>query len=91
MGDITMQINSGGARSGATALPDHERKYGFIENQSTNILYLRFGEGCTTTNYDISLKACTATADGSGGAIYFEENGLVTIAGTSPSYTAYER
>jgi hypothetical protein len=62
-----------------------------IQNQGTNVLYVKFGTGCTTTNYDLILVSCTAAADGKGG---FYSNtgytGIVSVAGTSPSYTITE-
>lgn len=88
---IQMQINSGGARSGATALPDHNRTIGFIQNVGANPLFVKFGTGCTTSDYDLILKASTGAADGTGASTSFTDNGPVTVAGTSPSYTAWER
>jgi hypothetical protein len=87
---INMQINSGGARSSATALPDHNRALGFIQNVGANPLFVKFGSGCTTVDYDLILKASSIAADGSGASTSFSKNGIVTIAGTSPSYTAWE-
>jgi hypothetical protein len=81
---IQMQTNNGTVRSSATALPDHNRKYGFIQNVSeTNRLYGKIGTGCSTTNYDFYLDP--------GDSCTIEENGIVTIAGTTPQYTAFER
>jgi hypothetical protein len=88
---IQMQANSNGLRTSATALPNHDRNYGYLQNQSVNTLYGKFGFGCSITDYDFTLKACTAAADGTGGNIYFKENGVVTVAGTGLSYTAFER
>lgn len=80
---IQMKLNSDGARSDSTALGDHPRNYGFIQNQGSNNLYVRFGAACSTTNYDFILE--------SGDVAEFDDDGIVTIAGTSPSYTAFER
>jgi len=62
-----------------------------IQNQGTNVLYVKFGTGCTTTNYDVTLAACTVAADGKG-ALYSNTGytGIVSVAGTSPSYTITE-
>jgi hypothetical protein len=87
---IQMQTNSGGARNSTTALPDHDRQYGFIQNIGTNILYVKMGLGCTTTDYDYILEASDSGA-GNGGIAEFDYDGVVTVAGTSPSYTAFER
>lgn len=88
---IEMQVNSKGARSAATALPANNRSYGVIQNLSTNVLYVKIGAGCTTTDYDFILKASTVALDATGGQVTIEENGIVTVAGTSMSYTAFER
>lgn len=88
---IEMQVNSNGARSSATALPAHDRKYGVIQNLSTNVLYVKIGAGCTTTDYDFILKASSVALDATGGQATIEENGIVTVAGTSMSYAAFER
>jgi hypothetical protein len=88
---IQMQRNSGGARSDATALPNHDRKYGVLQNLSASEMYGKFGEGCTTSDYDFKLKACAVAGDASGGSLVTEENGIITVAGTGLSYTAWER
>lgn len=88
---IEMQRNSGGPRSDATALPDHNRSYGVIQNLSVNVLYVKIGDGCTTSDYDFILKASTVAVDATGGQAIIEENGIITVAGTGISYTAFER
>jgi hypothetical protein len=81
---IQMQINSLEVRSAATALPAHDRKYGFIQNVSTsNRLYVKLGSDCSTTDYDFFLDPGDSTT--------IEENGIITVAGTSKQYTAFER
>ena len=67
------------------------RKSITIQNQSTNVLYIALGSAASTTAFHFSLKACTAAKDGTGGTVKVEDfTGLVSAAGTSPSYTVAE-
>jgi hypothetical protein len=85
--------SSNGVKSGAgTAVLDNLNRTDVqIQNQGTNVLYVKFGTGCTTTNYDVTLAACTVAADGKG-ALYSNTGytGSISVAGTSPSYTITE-
>lgn len=85
--------SSNGVKSGAgTAILDNLNRTDVqIQNQGTNVLYVKFGLGCTTTNYDVTLAACTVAADGKG-ALYSNTGytGSISVAGTSPSYTITE-
>lgn len=90
------QTNSttGGLSTAATALASFPDRIAYsIQNQATAALFVKFGPGCTTSNYDLVLKGSTGAADGSGGAI-FESGpatytGIITVAASgSPSYTA---
>jgi hypothetical protein len=66
----------------------------FIQNQGTNQLYVLLGAGCSSSQYHLILKACSQAADGTGGSFSMMEGmvyrGIVTVAGTSPSYTVLE-
>ena len=65
-----------------------------IQNQGTNTLFVYYGTGASTSVYNIILKACTGAADGTGGSLSMMDGniyrGLITIAGTSPSYSVLE-
>lgn len=78
--------------STATALAANSaRKEFVIQNLGTNPLYVLFGAGASTTVFSVVLKPGIANDDGNGGAL--SDNlwvGIVSIAGTSPRYTATE-
>jgi hypothetical protein len=66
----------------------------YIQNVGTNPLFVSFGAGGTSSVYDFILKADTGAAIGAGGimqitgeAVYM---GIVTVAGTTPSYVAFD-
>ena len=85
-----------GAQTSTTALAANSARTGFmIQNQSTNILYVNFGDvAADSTHYIAILKACTGTADGTGGSLSMMDGnvyrGLITVGGTSPSYSILE-
>lgn len=91
----TQAANTPSVLTSATALAVNPARIGWqIQNQGTNALFVLLGSGATTSVYHFVLKASTGAADGSGasfaqmaGAVY---NGIVTIAGTNPSYTILE-
>lgn len=83
-----------GAQTATTALvANSNREFFQIQNQGTNALFVYFGTGASTSVYHFILKASTGAADGTGGS-YSSANciyrGLVTVAGTSPSYSIIE-
>lgn len=84
-----------GALTGATALVANEARGAFsIQNLSTNPLYVLLASGCTTSVFHVILKASSVANDGSGGVLSMEAGcvytGIVTVAGTSPSYVVTE-
>lgn len=86
---------TGGAQTNATALPVNSARVGFmIQNQGTNVLYVLLGSGASSSVYNIILKGCTGAADGTGGSFAMMTGdvyrGIVTIAGTNPSYSVTE-
>lgn len=82
-------------QTSTTALASNTARQGWqIQNQGTNVLYVLLGSGASSSVYHFTLKAGTGAADGTGGSfaqmsgtVY---NGIVTVAGTSPSYTVLE-
>ncbi len=83
-----------GAQTATTALAvNGQREYFQIQNQGTNQIYVYFGAGASSTVYHFILKGATGAADGTGGSyasgsvVY---RGIVTIAGTTPSYSVVE-
>lgn len=81
--------------SSTTALAANPDRVAFIiQNLGTNALFVRYGEGASTTVFNVVLKASTGNDDGSGGSISMEGtamwDGIITIAGTNPRYVATE-
>lgn len=81
--------------TGTTALAANPARIAWsIQNQGTNVLFVSLDGLATTTHYDYTLKACTVAADGTGGTVAMESgtvyNGVITVAGTSPSYTVVD-
>ncbi len=85
-----------GAQTSTTALVANTARTGFqIQNLSgANQLYVNFGTGASSSVYSFILKTGSGAADGTGGsfAMFGPEvyRGLITIAGTSPSYAILE-
>lgn len=84
-----------GIASAATALAANPvRGAWIIQNLGTNALFVKYGSGATTSDFDVVLKAGSANDDGTGGSHAMENGviwtGVVSVAGTSPRYTATE-
>lgn len=84
--------NTPSIASAATALAaNSNRKSWRIQNLGQNPLFVRLGVGASTTVFHIVLNAGTNNDDGTGGILEDDSwVGLVSIAGTSPRYTATE-
>jgi hypothetical protein len=65
-----------------------------IQNLSTNPLFVLLGTGATSSQYHAVLSASVVAADGTGGVWNQSDGivytGIITIAGTSPSYVVLE-
>jgi len=91
----TQAVNTPAIISTATALSANANRMGFeIQNVGTNPLYVLLGTGASTTVYHKILKVATSATSGDGG-VYSMLNGtvytgIVTVAGTSPSYVVTE-
>lgn len=92
--DAVASGSQDGAQTSTTALAANSaREFFQIQNQGTNKLYVYFGSGASTSVYHFILKGATGAADGTGGSIStstVEYRGLITIAGTNPSYSVIE-
>ncbi len=91
----TQNVSTPSISSAATALASNKARLGwFIQNLGTNPLYILHGTGASTTVFTVVLAAGTVNDDGTGGAASQEDgvvyNGIITVAGTSPRYTATE-
>jgi hypothetical protein len=89
---IAGKANVRGVLSTSQPLDNQQnRDFFVIQNQGTNALYVKYGTGCTTSDYDVILSACSSAADGTGGVLTDDSyKGPVSIAGTSPSYSIVE-
>lgn len=91
----TQNSNTPSIQTVSTALAANPKRIGFsIQNLGTNPLFICLGNGATSTTFHYVLKGGTAVSDGLGatftqndGAVY---TGIVTTAGTAPSYTVFE-
>lgn len=75
-------------------IANSERKGWYIQNVGINPLFVLLGTGASTTVFHVVLKGGTGAKDGLGGSwgqdgsvIY---KGIITVAGTSPSYVVTE-
>lgn len=92
----TSKVNSSsaGVLTTGTALASFPDRMGFsIQNQAAAVLFVKFGAGCTTSNYDLTLKAGSGAADGSAGAVFVSGpatyTGIITVAASgTPSYSS---
>lgn len=87
--------NTPSISSSTTALAANAARGGWsIQNLGQNPLFIRLATGASATVFHFVLKAGTANDDGLGGVIAQTEGivytGIITIAGTSPRYTAWE-
>lgn len=92
--DLVASGSQDGAQTSTTALAANSaREFFQIQNQGTNPLFVYFGTGAASNKYHFILKASTGAADGTGGSYSTQSvvyRGLVTVAGTSPSYSIVE-
>jgi hypothetical protein len=87
--------NTPSIASAATALAANSARKGWqIQNLGTNPLFVLLGNGASATVFHAVLKAGTAANDGLGGSLSQMDGviytGIITIAGTAPSYTVLE-
>jgi len=91
----TEKINVPEILSSTTALSAFaDRRAWMIQNLGQNALFVRLGDGASTSVFHVVLKAATANDDGTGGSYSQAEGviftGKITIAGTSPRYVVTE-
>ena len=91
----TRNVSTPSIASAATAISANSNRISwFIQNLGTNTLYVKLGDGASTTVFHYALKAGTGNDDGSGGSVghtygvVYQD--IITIAGTSPRYVATE-
>lgn len=91
---ISVSATHPGAQTSTTALfANSAREWFQIQNQGTNTLFIYFGAGASSSVYHFILKGSTGAADGTGGSFSSQAavyRGLITIAGTTPSYSVIE-
>lgn len=81
--------------SAATALAANPARAAWsIQNLGTSTLFVRLGAAGSTSVFHVVLKAGSGNDDGLGGIIAQTDGvvytGIITIAGSSPRYTALE-
>lgn len=84
-----------GTQTSTTALAANSARGGWsIQNLSTNALFVKLGSSASTTDFNYILKAGSVANDGTGGSITQTSGvvytGIITVAGTSPSYAVME-
>lgn len=68
------------------------RKELYIQNLSTQKLYVKYGQNATSESFNFVLAKNTEVDAGDGGSISDQSyTGIVTVFGTSPKYIAWER
>lgn len=87
--------NTPSIQSSTTALEANLQRGAFVIcNLGTNVLFVRLGDGASSTAFTIPLKAGTGLDDGTGGSLAMEGSvmwtGIITVAGTSPRYIVTE-
>jgi hypothetical protein len=93
MGPITAssQIHT---RTGIVTTPgtllsaNDNRRTVIVQNLGTSVLYVKFGTGASSTDFDLILKAGTAADDGLGGSLSYDVlsyTGVISVAGPTPS------
>ena len=86
-----VQDDTAGAKTGATINANAGRKSITIQNQGTNVLFVKLGSGGTTSSFHYTVKASGAQDNGTGGTVKIDTyTGIITIAGTSPRYSFAE-
>ena len=87
-----VHARSGIVTSAGVALAENDnRRTVIVQNLGTNPLFVKFGESASTSDFDLILKGGTASDDGLGGTVSFDVlsyTGIITVAGTSPRFTA---
>lgn len=91
----TGRINTPSVLTSATALVANQNRLGWtIQNVGTNPLFICLGGTASTSVFHYVLKGSTLANDGTGGlagenvgSVY---TGIITVAGTSPSYVVME-
>lgn len=91
------QASTPSIASAATALAANtsgNRSGLLIQNLGTNPLFVLLGSGASTSVFHFVLQAGAGNDDGKGGVFSMLNGdvwqGIVTIAGTSPRYVAWE-
>jgi hypothetical protein len=88
--------NTPSVASDATALAANAARGAWgIQNVGQNTLFVRLGSGASDTVFHKVLKGGTGAKDGLGASWDFDAGGtmytgIVTVAGTSPSYVVWE-
>lgn len=93
--DSVAIANTPSIATGTTAIASNPARKGWqIQNVGINPLFVLLGNGASTSVFHAVLKGGTGASDGLGGSISQTSGaiytGVITIAGTSPSYVVME-
>lgn len=91
----TSSVTTAGDQSDTTVMAANELRIGWsIQNQGTNPLFVKLGASASTTDYTFILAGGGGAKDGTGGSVGQSGSavykGVITIAGTAPSYSELE-
>lgn len=67
------------------------RRTVIVQNLGTDALFVKFGTGASSSDFDVVLKGGTGADDGLGGTVSFDVlsyTGIISADGTSPRFTA---
>lgn len=88
----TIHARTGVLTTAGTALSANDnRRTVIVQNLGTNPLFVKFGSNASTSDFDLVLKGGSGNDDGLGGILSFDTlsyTGIISVAGTSPRFTA---
>jgi hypothetical protein len=87
----TANTPSIGTSAGTALSANSARNSWAIQNLGTNVLYVRMGASASTSEFHFALAPGSSNDDGRGASVSDDTfTGIVSVAGTSPRFTASE-
>jgi hypothetical protein len=80
-----------GTSNGTVLLKNLVRKALYIRNMSTEILYIKYGEGASDTSFNVTLRG-DPNEEGLGDVMFDDQvyQGIVSVYSTDPKYMIWE-